>query len=129
MMDENKNRETVHFNQAESGEWLSIPEVAGLLGVRQRDVRAMLAKNELVAVRRGANNSLLIHRLQLTENDGIFSVLTALKGTYISLSDAGFSDEEKIAWILEFNAELDAAPIAALHSGRVHSVRRAIMTA
>lgn len=119
----------VALAESKENEWLSIPEVAELLGIRQREVRTMIAKNELIAVRRGENNALAIYSAQLLKKENSLEVLPALKGTLSMLNDIGFSAEEKLLWILEFNAELASTPLEALKQGQIHAVRRAIFTA
>lgn len=64
--------------------WLSIPEVAELLDVRLRDVRALVASNELLAVRRGESNALAIHRDQLVIEDGQWCPLVSTRHHYRS---------------------------------------------
>lgn len=107
-------------------EWYSIPEIADFLGVRQRDVRSMIADNRLIAVRRGANDALAINGQQIAEKDGTYVPLPALRGTLISLHDAGFSTDEAISWLLRTDEELGQPPLDALASGHTHAVRRVI---
>ncbi len=105
--------------------WISIPEVAELLDVRLRDVRALIANNELLAVRRGESNALAIHRDQLVIEDGQWRPLESLRGTVTALKDAGLNDDDAMAWLLASSDELDEIPLQALRAGRVHAVRRA----
>lgn len=105
--------------------WLSIPEVAELLDVRLRDVRALVVSNELLAVRRGESNALAIHRDQLVIEDGQWCPLASLRGTITALKDAGLNDADALSWLLATSDELDEIPLQALHAGRVHAVRRA----
>ncbi len=105
--------------------WLSIPEVAELLDVRLRDVRALVASNELLAVRRGGSNALAIHRDQLVIEDGQWRPLQSLRGTITTLKDAGLNDDDAMAWLLATSEELEEIPLQALRAGRVHVVRRA----
>ncbi|WP_247645226.1 Rv2175c family DNA-binding protein [Arcanobacterium buesumense] len=109
------------------GEWLSIPEVADILNLQQRDVRAALDRHELIAVRRGQHNALAIHCEQLVEEDGKIQILPALHGTVVALHDAGFTDNEALDWLLRDEPELEMTPLAALHSGNIHAVRRIII--
>ncbi len=105
--------------------WLSFPEVADLLDVRLRDVRALVASNELLAVRRGNSNALAIHRDQLVINDDQWIPLVSLRGTITALKDAGLNDDDALSWLLATSDELDDVPLQALRAGRVHAVRRA----
>ncbi|MDO4888358.1 MAG: Rv2175c family DNA-binding protein [Actinomycetaceae bacterium] len=109
-------------------QWLSIPDVAEILGVTQRDVRNMLADHRLIALRQGQSKALAISPLVLVEKDGATEVLASLRGTLITLFDAGYSEEEAWAWLTAESPELSATPIEALRSGRVHVVRRLAAT-
>lgn len=51
--------------------------------------------------------------------------LPSLRGTLLVLLDAGFSDDEAVAWLMQVNEELGERPIDALCAGRKSSVRRA----
>ena len=51
-------------------------------------------------------------------------VLDSLKGTLTVLQDAGFTDEEAIAWLFTEDESLPGRPIDALHGGRKTEIRR-----
>ncbi len=112
----------------DENEWLSVPEVGDLLEVRLRDVRAMVAANELLAVRRGESQALSIHRDQLVCEEGRWDALGSLRGTVTALKDAGLSDDEASRWLLTDNEDLGEAPLYALRQGRIHVVRRLCQT-
>ncbi|MFC5370010.1 Rv2175c family DNA-binding protein [Arcanobacterium bovis] len=114
------------MNSIQEPQWLSIPEVADLLSLRQRDVRSLLAEKKLVAVRRGSNKALSIHPDQIVVNEGVAQPLKSLRGTLIALSDAGFSDDEAMDWLLRDEPELGKTPLECLRTGNVHAVRRVI---
>lgn len=107
-------------------EWYSIPEISEFLGLRQRDVRVMMADAKLFAVRRGVNNALAISGDQIVSDGATCVVLPAIRGTLMSLRDAGYSDEEAAQWMHRDNDELGATPMEALRSGKTHAVRRVI---
>lgn len=109
-------------------EYYSIPEIADFIGVRQRDVRGMIRDNEILAVRRGENNALLIYGGQLVEKDGTLDVLGALRGTIIQLRDLGLDDEAIHDWIMTESDELGTSPLEALRNGNIHGVRRTALT-
>lgn len=50
--------------------------------------------------------------------------ISELRGTLIVLSDAGFTDDEAMTWLLEPEESMGAAPIDALRAGRKAEVRR-----
>lgn len=108
--------------------WMSIPEVAEALGARQRDVRTMLEDRTLLAVRRGPNNALAVCSLELVEKGEKLVPLKSLRGTLTRLSDAGFTDDEAMRWLLEANDLLEGErPIDLLRAGNIHGVRRVIL--
>lgn len=107
-------------------EWLSVPEVAELLQVRQRDVRQMLADKKLVAIRRGQNNAWYINAGQLIAKDGKVIPIPALRGTLTLLSDAGYAADEALNWLTTVDVELGQTPLETLRSGKIHAVRRVI---
>ncbi|WP_244303326.1 Rv2175c family DNA-binding protein [Leucobacter coleopterorum] len=51
--------------------------------------------------------------------------LPPLRGTLLALFDAGYSNEEAVAWVFEHNEELGERPIDSLLAGRKSAVRRA----
>jgi hypothetical protein len=75
------------------------------------------------------------HQLAAVRIDGVLSVpaefvseqgpLTSLRGTLLSLLDAGFTIDEALNWLYETNDELGERPIHTLLAGRKSSVRRA----
>ncbi|WP_455952284.1 Rv2175c family DNA-binding protein [Arcanobacterium haemolyticum] len=108
-------------------EWLSIPEIADILNLRQRDVRTAVADHRLVAIRRGENNAWAVNGGQIIVKDGEAKILPSLHGTLIALQDAGFSSDESLAWLLRHDEELECAPLHALRDGKTHAVRRVII--
>lgn len=105
---------------------LSVPEVAAALGIRDREVRGLLADRVLIGIRRGgAGPRVPADLLVEGERPGERVVVPGLRGTIMQLADAGFSDEEILGWLLRHNEELDATPLAALVDLRTHAVRRA----
>lgn len=107
-------------------DWLSIPEAAQRLGVRDRDVRSMIADRVLLAVRTGGRAP-RVPGLFLVEHpdSGGIEVVPGLRGTAIQLADAGFSDLQTLRWLYTHNDELNETPIQALRTVRTHAVRRA----
>jgi hypothetical protein len=98
--------------------WLTIPDLVDILGIGVSRVRRLIEDRQLAA----------------TKVDGVLKVpadfidgaepLTELRGTLIVLGDAGFDDDEAIAWLLESDDVLGVAPIDALRAGRKAEVRR-----
>lgn len=105
---------------------LSVPEVAAALGIRDREVRGLIADRVLIGIRRGgAGPRVPADLLVEGERPGERVVVPGLRGTIMQLSDAGFTDEEILGWLLRHNAELGSTPLAALIDLRTHAVRRA----
>ncbi|HWH98671.1 MAG TPA: Rv2175c family DNA-binding protein [Pseudolysinimonas sp.] len=99
--------------------WLTVPELVDALGVPVGRVRRLIDDRALPASR----------------VDGVLKVpadfvkdgepLSELRGTFIVLHDAGFSDDEAMTWMLAENELLGGtAPIDALLAGRKAEVRR-----
>ena len=104
-------------------QWLSIPEVAEILDVRQREVRALLSDHYLAAARRGENRALMIPAVFLTTVDGYPAPVESLHGTLVTLHDGGLSPDESVEWMLTEEPTLGRSPIQALLDGQVHAVR------
>jgi len=98
--------------------WLTIPDLTELLGLKVSQVRRLIEDRALLASR----------------IDGVWKVpepfivdgepMHELKGTIIVLGDSGFSDDEAMRWLLEYEESLGIAPIFALRAGRKAEVRR-----
>lgn len=114
------------LEDVEKIEWSSIPEVAEALGVRDRAVRGMLADRSLVAVRRNGRAPVIPTAFIVDDPEtGGKGIVGGLRGSIIQLSDAGYADDEIVAWLFRDNAELGTTPIEALVGLRTHAVRRA----
>ena len=106
--------------------WLSLPELAEYLETDLRTVRSQLRDARFLAVRRGDNNALYADAGQFVMKDGKRVPLPSLRGTIISLRDAGYNDDEAQEWLRRFDAELRDTPLSALIAGHTHAVRRVI---
>jgi len=118
-------------------EWLTLPDVSERLGLDVGKVRRLLQERRIVGARRGDPKVLCVPAQFLvpghlanpsqpshTEGGPQWTVLSALQGTFTVLSDAGFSDEDAIAWLFTDDESLPGTPIAALREGRKTEVRR-----
>ncbi|GAA3648760.1 Rv2175c family DNA-binding protein [Microbacterium marinilacus] len=103
-------------------EWLTLPEVAELLGETPGRVRRLLDEKALVGSRR--EGPLRIPSVFFVDDE----VLSSLRGTVIVLHDAGFDDDEAIDWLLTPEESIGDAPIEALRAGRKAEVRRVAQT-
>lgn len=76
------------------------------------------------------------HHLPGWKVDGVFKVpaefvlngeiISAMRGTVMTLLDAGFSTDEAVKWLLADNDELGERPIDTLRAGHKAAVRRAV---
>lgn len=111
--------------------WLSVPEVAERLGVRDREVRTMLRDRRLLAVRRAEGRGPQIPRdFLVPAQDGApgWQALPSLRGTLVLLADCGLDDDQAMRWLTAHDDELGEAPLAALRRDRTHAVRRVAQT-
>ena len=119
------------------GSWLTVPDVAQMLGTDAGKVRRLLQERRLVAVRRGTPPVLSVPADFLVpghlanpaapdvpSEDRPWTVLASLQGTLTVLGDDGFSDEQMIRWLFAVEESLGVAPVTALRAGRKTEVRR-----
>jgi len=98
--------------------WLTIPDLTEILGLKVSQVRRLIEDRSLLA----------------TRIDGIWKVpepfiadgqpMHELKGTLVVLSDSGFTDDEAMRWLLTPEESLGVTPTSALLAGRKAEVRR-----
>lgn len=101
-------------------EWLPLPDVAELLNVSITKVHGLLDERALVAVRVGERKIRSVPAAFIQEGH----VLDSLKGTVAVLGDAGFTDEELVAWLFTPDESLRGRPVDALREGRKTEIRR-----
>ncbi|MGW6914044.1 Rv2175c family DNA-binding protein [Kitasatospora sp. NPDC054939] len=101
-------------------EWTYLPDISERWGVQVTEVRNLVKKGELLAVRRGPNKSLQVPAAFITD-DGLVKHLI---GTLTVLRDSGFSDEEILAWMFTEDPSLPGTPIQALQENRATEVKR-----
>ena len=99
-------------------QWLTIPDLTELLGLKVSQVRRLIEDRALLASR----------------VDGVWRVpadfivgnepMGELKGTLVVLGDSGFSDDEAMHWLLTPEDSLGVSPVDALKAGRKAEVRR-----
>ena len=99
--------------------WLSLPEVAERLGVAVTRARQLVNDRQLLAVRRGDNNALMVPAEMV--QDG--KVLKGLPGVLTLLHDARFSDDEALRWLYTDDG-LPGSPAQALAENRGTEVKR-----
>jgi Rv2175c C-terminal domain of unknown function len=101
------------------GEWLSLPEVADLLGIPAGRVKQLLRDRKLLAVTR-PEGTLAVPAAFLAGNQ----ILKGLCGTLTLLRDCGFDELEALRWLFTADDSLPGTPIGALGSRRGTEVNR-----
>jgi Rv2175c C-terminal domain of unknown function len=101
------------------GEWLSLPDVAGQLGIPAGRVKQLLRDRKLLAVTR-PDGGLAVPSALL---DGS-QIVKGLCGTLTLLFDCGFDELEALRWLFTADESLPGTPIDALVRHRNHEVNR-----
>lgn len=100
--------------------WLTLPEVAERLGVSPSRARQLVAERQLLAVRRGDNNALMVPA-DFVQNG---TVLKGLPGVLTLLGDARYADDEALRWLFTPDDSLPGSPVQALAENRGTEVKR-----
>lgn len=103
---------------------MTVPECAQALGVPLSRVRELLRERHLIGTRRGENNALYLPAAQLVDEGEGARIVATVRGTILLLADAGLSDAEIVAWLIEPHEELGESPLESLRSGKRAHVRR-----
>lgn len=106
------------MNAPDPRAWLTIPDLVEELGLPQGRVRRLIEEHVLLASRVDGVVKVPAEFLR----DG--EPLGELRGTVVLLLDAGYSEDEAMAWLLDEEDSLGMAPIDALRAGRKAEVRR-----
>ena len=99
--------------------WLSIDEVAEMLGISHGKVRRLIEEKYLFSHR--VNREPMIPADIIVDGEP----LSSIHGTLVLLADLGMSDAEAIAWLYDVNPELGTEPMTSLLAGHKAPVRRA----
>ena len=100
--------------------WLSLPELAERLGIDVSRARQLVRDRQVLAVRRGENNVLMVPE-RFTQNG---QVLKGLPGTLQLLADARYSDDEAMRWLFTPDDSIPGAPVDALAENRGTEIKR-----
>ena len=100
-------------------EWLSLPEVARLLGIPVGRVKQLLRDRKLLAVNR-PDGTLAVPAAFLDGNQ----VVKGLCGTLTLLFDCGFAELEALRWLFTADESLPGTPIDAIVERRATEVNR-----
>ncbi len=101
------------------GEWLSLPDVADLLGLPVGRVKQLLRDRKLLAVKR-PEGTLAVPAAFL---DG-HQIVKGLCGTLTLLFDCGFDGPEALRWLFTADESLPGTPIDAIVRHRSTEVNR-----
>jgi Rv2175c C-terminal domain of unknown function len=104
---------------ANVGSWLSVPDVAGQLGLPVSRVKQLLRDRKLLAVQRPSGE----FAIPAAFIDGD-QVIHGLGGTLTLLFDCGFSDTEALSWLFTADDTLPGTPVQALAENRRTEVNR-----
>jgi Rv2175c C-terminal domain of unknown function len=101
------------------GDWLSVPDVAGRLGLPVNRVKQLLRDRKLLAVQRPSGEYAVPARFL----DGD-QVIHGLGGTLTLLFDCGFTERDALSWLFTADESLPGTPIQALAEHRRTEVNR-----
>ena len=99
--------------------WLTIDEVADLLGISSGKVRRLIDEHILFSYK--VDKEPMVPANLIVDGEP----LSSIRGTMILLLDLGLSLQEAITWLYEVNDELGTEPISSLLAGHKAPVRRA----
>lgn len=101
-------------------EWVTAAEAAELLDVPVTKVHRKIEDRILLGLKSGTPPTMRIPALFIKDGQPV----PALRGTLVLLSDAGFSDDEAIAWLYEEDDTLPGRAIDFLRRGEKSEIRR-----
>ncbi|MFV2196176.1 Rv2175c family DNA-binding protein [Nocardiopsis sp. LOL_012] len=100
------------------GEWLTLKEAAGPLGVSPNRIKTLIREKRMMGLVRGGELSIPAAFIDGTD------LVKGLPGTLVLLTDAGFSTEEALRWLFTPDDSLPGTPIQAMRENRGTEVRR-----
>jgi len=101
------------------GEWLSLPDVAQLMGIPFGRVKQLLRDRKLLAVTR-PEGTLAVPAAFIDDHQ----IVKGLCGTLTLLFDCGFDDLEALRWLFTEDETLPGTPIDAIAKRRATEVNR-----
>jgi hypothetical protein len=101
------------------GKWLTLPDVAGLLGIPVGRVKQLLRDRKLLAVTR-PEGTLSVPAAFIDDRQ----VVKGLSGTLTLLFDCGFDEPDALRWLFTSDETLPGTPIDALVEHRGTEVNR-----
>lgn len=101
-------------------QFLTVPDLVELLGEPVSRIHRLLEDHHLAGVK--VDGVLKIPSEFLLHGE----IISAMRGTMLTLLDAGFSNDEAVRWLLTENDELGERPIDTMRAGHKAAVRRAV---
>lgn len=109
-----------------TGHLFTRAELAAKLGVEEHRVRNLVRAHDLIELM--TPDGKRIPEYAMLQGEAGLEVNPALRGTVLALLDNGLTVAEASEWLASENGELTSSPLAALHAGHIHGVRRAILS-
>lgn len=100
------------------GEWLTLPQVAELLGINISRAKQLLRDHRLLGVQR--EGTLMVPAAFVRDGQ----VVKGLSGTLTLLTDAGYDDLASLRWLFTPDDTLPGTPAEALAQNRGTEIRR-----
>lgn len=109
------------------GQWLTVPDIGELLGLRLSDVRQMIEDRQVLGVRIGPRRVMSVPSKFFNEQ----GPLPELPGTFTVLRDSRMTDAQILRWLFtpDDSLPVQGAPMDALLAGFKTEVRRRAMEA
>lgn len=101
-------------------DWTTLPDIAEATGVGISKARRWVEERAISGIKHGEPKVFRVPSLFLIADGPV----PTLKGTLVLLEDAGFDDEEAIAWLFTADDSLPGRPIDLLRDGNKGEVRR-----
>lgn len=104
--------------------WLTLPDLADEIGEPLTKIRDWIRERRLVAIERGTPPVKSVPAEFVHDGE----LIKGLSGALTVLSDAGYSAEESLRWLLTDEPSLPGRPVDLMAEGRHHAVKRRAMT-
>ena len=101
------------------GDWLTLAETAGRLGIPAGRLKQLFRDRKLLAVRR-PDGTMAVPRAFFDGNQ----IIKGLHGTLTLLFDCGFDDVEALRWLFSPDDTLPGTPVQAMTEHRGTEVNR-----
>jgi len=102
------------------GDWLTLPDLAEVLGLDILKVRQLVRDRQVAVLRRGERRIVSVPAAFVLDGQ----LVKGLTGLLTVLADGGFQANEALRWMFTADDTLPGAPIRALRENRGTEVRR-----